>query len=90
MEWCTIEECRGCAKQRKLGVVHLGVLEFGGQALNKEGSRREGTNAREKLKIKRQKKKVVKQGKRISVVKVKQKYIPSNLGKNQRSYVPVK
>ena len=58
--------------------------------INKEGSRREGTNAREKLKIKRQKKKVDKQGKRTSVVKVKQKYIPSNLGKNQRSYVPVK
>ena len=37
--------------------IHLGVLEFGGQALNKEGSRREGTTAREKLKIKRQKKK---------------------------------
>ena len=50
MEWCTIEECRGCAKQRKLGVVHLGVLEFGGQALNKEGSRREGTKCKGKAK----------------------------------------
>ena len=57
VERCKIEECRGCAKQRKLSVVHLGVLEFGGQALNKEGSHREGTNAREKLKIKRHKKK---------------------------------
>lgn len=50
VEWCTIEECRGCAKQRKLGVVHLGVLEFGGQALNKEGSRREGTKCKGKAK----------------------------------------
>ena len=64
VEWCTIEECRGSAKQRKLGEVHLGVLEFGGQALNKAGSLKEGINPREKLKIKRQKK-VVKQGKRL-------------------------
>ena len=64
VERCTTEKCRGSAKQRKLGVVHLGVLEFGGQALNKAGSLKEGINPREKLKIKRQKK-VVKQGKRI-------------------------
>ena len=25
VERCTIEECRGSAKQRNLGVVHLGV-----------------------------------------------------------------
>ena len=50
VEWCTTEECRGCTKQRKLGVVHLGVLEFGGQALNKEGSRREGTKCKGKAK----------------------------------------
>lgn len=49
VERYTIEECRGCAKQRKLGV-------FGGQALNKAGSHKEGINAREKLKIKRPKK----------------------------------